>query len=120
MGLPSNWRSPGYADDYADHDFADFAQEFLRRNPEYQSDHAQISDTDGASSDPPKRSAAIADKWGLLFRLQSPGRSSHGARTLEARCRAGRAHAGADPLAVIGRAALPRPSSPDHAVAAVA
>lgn len=120
MGQPSNWRSPGYADDYAEHDFADFAQEFLRRNPEYISDHAQTVEKGDPARDGPEQSAAIADKWGLLFRLRSPGRSAHLSRTLAARfgTRGPDPHAGA--FAAVRSAALARPFAADFPLAAVA
>ncbi|WP_454885886.1 transcriptional regulator domain-containing protein [Sphingomonas oryzagri] len=124
MGQPSNWRSPGYADDYAEHDFADFAQEFLRRNPEYQTDHASVVEKGDPARDGPAGSAmassAIADKWGLLFRLRSPGRPAHLSRTLATRCGARGPHLDAGIVAAVRSAALARPSPAPFALAAVA
>lgn len=40
MSGEASWRSPTAAGHYAGHDLADFAQEFLRRNPDYQHDFA--------------------------------------------------------------------------------
>lgn len=74
MGLPSKWRSPASAEDFANHDFADFAQEFLRRNPDYQAEYSQV-DQSPSKSDEPNRRDAIANKWGLSFRLRSQHRS---------------------------------------------
>lgn len=75
MDLPTDWRSPACAEDYAKHDFADFAQEFLRRNPDYQSDYEE------AGRGPPKGDKTndpdmIAKKWGLVFRRRSHPRAS--------------------------------------------
>lgn len=120
MGLPSNWRSPGYADDYADHDFADFAQEFLRRNPDYRSDHARTVEKGDPARDGPGQNAAIAGKWGLLFRLRSPGRSSHRTRTLAARCGTRGPDPDAGTVTAIRSAAPARSSAAPLPVAAVA
>lgn len=41
MSGRSSWRLPTAAFQYADHDYADFAQEFLRRNQDYQRDYQE-------------------------------------------------------------------------------
>lgn len=41
MADPSSWRSTASAEHYAAHDFADFAQEFLRRNSDYRHEWAE-------------------------------------------------------------------------------
>lgn len=40
MGTGTSWRSEASAQRYAEHDYADFAQEFLQRNPDYRCDFA--------------------------------------------------------------------------------
>jgi hypothetical protein len=40
MHTKSDWRSQIAHEHYVNHDMADFAQEFLRRNPDYQQDYA--------------------------------------------------------------------------------
>ena len=52
MTTVRDWRSPQRSDDYADLDYPGFAQEFLRRNPDYRRDyeltaaHAATGDLD--------------------------------------------------------------------------
>lgn len=72
MPRESSWRSPTAAERYADHDLADFAQEFLRRNAEYQRDFAATEEH--AAADPGKADAereGLARRWGLSFPLRS-------------------------------------------------
>jgi hypothetical protein len=52
-----------YRHRFMHHDLADFAQEFLIRNPDYRD---QVSAIDGASPD--TASASLALRWGLEFR----------------------------------------------------
>ncbi|MBU2605202.1 MAG: hypothetical protein KKC43_04850 [Alphaproteobacteria bacterium] len=58
--------SADYCRQYDPYDFADFAQEFLRRNPEYR---AQYSKLDGSLHLAPDSKACkeIAHAWGLEF-----------------------------------------------------
>lgn len=63
-----SWRSPAAADQYGDHDYADFAQEFLQRNPAYRRDHAETQDK--VAEDPacaPTEEEGLAGRWGLSF-----------------------------------------------------
>jgi hypothetical protein len=62
MEETSDWRSANYAKAFDGHDRADFAQEFLRRNPEYRDQYAGSLN---AASMARKRFAA---HWGLAFR----------------------------------------------------
>ena len=39
MRATSVWRSPTAGETYGGHDLADFAQEFLRRDPDYRDDY---------------------------------------------------------------------------------
>lgn len=66
MADPSLWRSGASAEHYAAHDFADFAQEFLRRNSDYQHEWAEAT----AAATAPSASGAgsakeLAGRWGL-------------------------------------------------------
>lgn len=62
MAGEGQWRNRSSAQYFADHDYADFAQEFLRRNVTYQSELAAFPDTNGDKED-------LAGKWGLRFPL---------------------------------------------------
>lgn len=111
MGLPSNWRSPKAAEDYANHDFADFAQEFLRRNPDYQADY-KVVEKPPATADGAEIRDAIANKWGLVFRLPSSTFASRRSSPMASRGGARRSHPNAV-TGVIGTVTFPRPSTPD-------
>lgn len=68
----SSWRSPSAADHYAAHDFADFAQEFLRRNGDYQREWAEIDKhAVEASGHPDHLKEGLAGRWGLCFPLRA-------------------------------------------------
>jgi hypothetical protein len=67
----SAWRSSSTAQDYVEHEYPDFAQEFLRRNPNYRRDYRRIT---RRLADGRLTSVAASDamrKWGLVFRLRS-------------------------------------------------
>ncbi|WP_233999728.1 transcriptional regulator domain-containing protein [Porphyrobacter sp. TH134] len=67
--------SPDYERSFASHDLADFAQEFLRRNPDYRRQYAAIA----SRHDPVaqgKEMRAMARQWGLDFRHCSCRRRS--------------------------------------------
>ncbi|WP_425057343.1 transcriptional regulator domain-containing protein [Sphingomonas oligoaromativorans] len=119
MGLPSNWRSPASAEDYANHDFADFAQEFLRRNPDYQAEYRQ-ADEMPPTDDEPNRREAIANKWGLSFRLRSQPRSSRRPGALVSACDPRYSHAWPRAGTAFGITALPRSFTPHFLCLAVA
>lgn len=59
-----DWRSENYAKAFEDHDRADFAQEFLRRNPAYRDDYARAVDA------APIAGRRMAKHWGLVFRCK--------------------------------------------------
>lgn len=83
MSGGSSWRSPSAAELYADHDFADFAQEFLRRDPNYQADHAATQLR--IAADPTlaaNEQEGFARRWGLSFPLRTRRRSARNASTL--------------------------------------
>lgn len=60
-----DWRSENYAEAFDEHDRADFAQEFLRRNPIYREDYAR------AANATPIAQKRLAKHWGLVFRNKS-------------------------------------------------
>ena len=67
----SAWRSPAAAEHYAGHDLADFAQEFLRRNPDYQHDFAATEERIAAQpSRADQEREGLAGRWGLSFPLR--------------------------------------------------
>ena len=53
-----------YRERFAQHDLADFAQEFLGRNPEYRKQAAAVSERRVDDS-----AMEVARSWGLEFRL---------------------------------------------------
>lgn len=80
-----SWRSPFAADQYRDHDYADFAQEFLNRNADYRRDHAETQDR--MAENPASvitEEEGLAGRWGLSFPHLAGRRSSHQPRTLVA------------------------------------
>jgi hypothetical protein len=68
MSDRSSWRSPSTADQYQNHDYADFAQEYLQRNPDYRRDHTETMTN---IADDPEIALAqkegLAGRWGLCF-----------------------------------------------------
>lgn len=88
MPAVSGWRSPRAAEGYADHDLADFAQEFLSRNPDYQSDYADTERQIAARPDSvDTEMEGLARRWGLSFPLRSPCVNHRKTRILVARQR---------------------------------
>ncbi|MDE1943841.1 MAG: DUF2285 domain-containing protein [Betaproteobacteria bacterium] len=68
MADPSSWRSDASVEHYAVHDFADFAQEFLRRNSDYQREWAEMTAPDAVMSASATRSEdGLVGRWGLCF-----------------------------------------------------
>lgn len=66
-----SWRSADYAERFKGYDNADFAQEFLRRNPDYVRDYAQTeqrAETNPANAQEEKE--GLARRWGLSFPLR--------------------------------------------------
>lgn len=68
MSGGSSWRSPSTADQYRQHDYADFAQEFLQRNRGYRNDYAE---TEARTAAEPQYAndvkEGLAGRWGLSF-----------------------------------------------------
>jgi hypothetical protein len=68
MSGGSSWRSPSTADQYQNHDYADFAQEYLQRNADYRRDH--IKTMANIAEDPQialAQKEGLAGRWGLCF-----------------------------------------------------
>ena len=68
--IDDQWRSEGRYAGLAQLPPEDLAWEFLRRNPEYQSDYAQIQREEASAKGPGAARARLA-RWGLTFRSRS-------------------------------------------------
>ena len=71
MSKGSAWRSPSTAEDFADHQYPDFAQEFLRRNLDYRRDYRRITRQITVGRMTAAGASEAASKWGLVFRFRS-------------------------------------------------
>ena len=72
MSFLTDWRTPCAAAELARLERPDFALEFLRRNPDYRTDHAATQMRIAAvPAEADAARAALARRWGLRF----PGRS---------------------------------------------
>jgi Family of unknown function (DUF6499) len=70
MSGRSTWRSPTTVADFALHDYADFAQEFLRRNGRYRQDYKETRRrTVDRPANAPSEEEGLARRWGLSFPL---------------------------------------------------
>jgi hypothetical protein len=68
MSGGSTWRSPTTAADFSSHDYADFAQEFLRRNEHYGQDHsATLRRIERRPGNIRQEQEGLARRWGLSF-----------------------------------------------------
>lgn len=65
------WRSPTTAETFTDYEFPDFAQEFLRRNPDYQRHYRRIVRRLSDGTLTPAGASEAVRPWGLVFRLRS-------------------------------------------------
>ena len=72
MRTEPDWRSSSHSADLTNYDFADCAQEFVRRSPDYRSDyaatHAQIT---AQKTEPSPEMEGLARRWGMTFPLRS-------------------------------------------------
>lgn len=69
MDQAVEWQSPNFPSIFEQYDRADFAQEFLRRNPHYRAGYSAAL---AASGDERRRLLARhARHWGLVFRGRS-------------------------------------------------
>lgn len=73
----SSWRSPSTADQYRDHDYADFAQEFLHRNADYRRDYAETEERIARfPSVEHHEKEGLSRRWGLSFPHRSTSKSA--------------------------------------------
>jgi hypothetical protein len=85
MPAASGWRSPRAAEQYEDHDLADFAQEFLSRNQDYRREYKEAQLRAAARHAPRQTEMeGLARRWGLSFPLRSRHRLSKLARAVVA------------------------------------
>ncbi|MBE1529835.1 hypothetical protein GGC65_004291 [Sphingopyxis sp. OAS728] len=66
MEQAAGWQSPYFQKIFEQYDRADFAQEFLRRNPAYRRAYAAAAAARGAERR--RRLRRLASRWGLVFR----------------------------------------------------
>lgn len=101
MGKVSDWRSPSISQEFVGHDNADFAQEFLRRNPDYRREFDEACARIRArGSNLDKEMEGLARRWGMTFPVFARCRAAGCSSTLGTdafrdnrhhRCRAARA-----------------------------
>lgn len=73
----SSWRSPSTADQYRDHDYADFAQEFLHRNADYRRDYAETKERIARfPAVEHHEKEGLSRRWGLSFPHRSASKSA--------------------------------------------
>jgi Family of unknown function (DUF6499) len=83
MAGGSSWRSTSTADQYRNHDYADFAQEFLQRNTDYRCDHAEtLARIAGHPHTKAIEEEGLAGRWGLSFPLSARSQSTRGSGPL--------------------------------------
>ena len=89
----SSWRSPSTADQYRDHDYADFAQEFLHRNADYRRDYAETKERIARFPESEHHEKeGLSRRWGLSFPHRSASKSAPGPGPLVAQRIARRDH----------------------------
>jgi hypothetical protein len=86
MRATSFWRSPAIAEDYTGHDQTDFAQEFMRRDPDYRSDF-ELTEARIIIErlDEKVEMEGLARRWGMGFPLWARCARCRRARPLAAR-----------------------------------
>ena len=93
MSGGSSWRSPSTADQYRDHDYADFAQEFLHRNADYRRDYAETQERIARfPTVEHHEKEGLSRRWGLSFPYEPGRKSAPEPGTLVAKRIAGRDH----------------------------
>ncbi|MBA4306927.1 MAG: hypothetical protein C0429_09355 [Sphingopyxis sp.] len=86
MSGGSTWRSRSTAADFASHDYADFAQEYLRRNEGYSDDHGATERRIAKQPASAKNEReGLARRWGLSFPCSARGTTRRSSGTLVAR-----------------------------------
>ncbi|HEV2652201.1 MAG TPA: DUF6499 domain-containing protein [Rhizomicrobium sp.] len=72
MSITPDWRSATAADELNRLDRAGFAQEFLRRNQDYQEDYRRmIRLVEAGTMSEEAATSVLALRWGLSFRVRS-------------------------------------------------
>ena len=72
MSITPDWRSATAADELNRLDRAGFAQEFLRRNLDYQEDYRRMARlVEAGTMSEEAATSALALRWGLSFRVRS-------------------------------------------------
>lgn len=71
MPKTAAWPPVATADTFAQHDYPDFAQEFLRRNSGYRKDYRHIARRIAEGRMTQVGATEAVAKWGLVFRRQS-------------------------------------------------
>ena len=70
MQNESDWRSPAAQQQFAEFDYADCAQEFVRRSPDYRRDYEQVEARIAAGGLNKKNEwEVLARRWGMIFPL---------------------------------------------------
>jgi Family of unknown function (DUF6499) len=93
MPVGSSWRSPSTADQYRNHDYADFAQEFLSRNADYRRDYAETQERIARfPSVEHHEKEGLSRRWGLSFPNGPASKPPREPGTLVAQRIAGRTH----------------------------
>ncbi len=70
MRNQSDWRSQATQQEFAGFDYADCAQEFVRRSPDYRRDYEQVKTRIAAGGlDEKHELEVLARRWGMIFPL---------------------------------------------------
>jgi Family of unknown function (DUF6499) len=87
MHNQSDWRSPAAQQKLAGFDYADCAQEFVRRSPDYRQDYKLTKARIIASGlDERHELEVLARRWGMIFPLRPRRDSNRRTRTLGTCC----------------------------------
>jgi hypothetical protein len=85
MRNQSDWRSQATQQEFAEFDYADCAQEFVRRSPDYRRDYEQVKVRIAADGlDERKELEVLARRWGMIFPLCPRCHGKRRTRTLDA------------------------------------
>ncbi|MBN9565985.1 MAG: hypothetical protein J0H79_00050 [Alphaproteobacteria bacterium] len=72
----TDWRSASAYEELRPLDAPAFAYEFLRRNPEFLTDHARLARKSRNRTLDPAEAEAFAVRWGVRFQPQTPPRTT--------------------------------------------
>lgn len=78
----ADWRSAGAYEELRLRDAPAFAFEFLRRNPEFRTDHARLLRKSRGRPLNVEDADAFAERWGVRFRTRAPW-SSRNSRAVD-------------------------------------